>query len=421
MVVVNDIVNACIELYKEFPDKLKPNKDEWTVMSAVVGVFEEKHIKVLSFGTGSKCIGRSMLSEKGDVLNDSHAEVIARRAFLKYLYNEMLFYNETCTSDVLYRKDILFIVKDSVKFYFVTSMLPCGDAAIMPKSDISITDLELTYGSVQKRKLSDENCDTKRMKLEFSKISSDILDIHRTGAKCLPESLIQDPHLPGVSYHNIGAVRTKPGRGDPTLSLSCSDKIAKWTSIGWQGALLSLLLEKPITVDAIICGGGSPFSQESFNRAINERTNRDNFTPIHQSAVIFPNIKTSKRKPSPVCLIWSRTRRGGDLEVAVNGRKQGVTKKNLNKKVARTSICKKELFLLFGLVVNTLPEKEKFLENILGEDGATHLNEKLRYGQVKSMAKEYQSMWKSIRDGCFKVWSRKPVELLNFTLEDDSA
>jgi hypothetical protein len=35
------------------------------------------------------------------------------------------------------------------------------------------------------------------------------------------------------------------GRGDPTLSLSCSDKMLKWNLVGLQGSLLSSILEKP--------------------------------------------------------------------------------------------------------------------------------------------------------------------------------
>lgn len=35
---------------------------------------------------------------------------------------------------------------------------------------------------------------------------------------------------------------------------SCSDKIAKWQLLGWQGALLSGLLKEPIRLASIVCG-----------------------------------------------------------------------------------------------------------------------------------------------------------------------
>jgi len=40
--------------------------------------------------------------------------------------------------------------------------------------------------------------------------------------------------------------------GDPTLSLSCSDKIAKWNVVGIQGSILTLCLTHPIYLHSII-------------------------------------------------------------------------------------------------------------------------------------------------------------------------
>lgn len=68
----------------------------------------------------------------------------------------------------------------------------------------------------------------------------------------MPNSEIQDLKEAGVNYHSVGALRTKPGRGDPTISMSCSDKIAKWLVLGIQGSLLSCFFEKPIYLDAIV-------------------------------------------------------------------------------------------------------------------------------------------------------------------------
>ena len=57
-------------------------------------------------------------------------------------------------------------------------------------------------------------------------------------------------------YENFGAIRTKPGRADsvPSISMSCSDKIASWSVLGLQGALLSELFE-PVYLSGMVIGG----------------------------------------------------------------------------------------------------------------------------------------------------------------------
>ena len=67
---------------------------EFTVLAAIVAC-KESTCKVLSLGTGTKCCGdgrHEMIetaSMEGNIVKDSHAEILARRAFISYLMSSL--------------------------------------------------------------------------------------------------------------------------------------------------------------------------------------------------------------------------------------------------------------------------------------------------------------------------------------------
>ena len=67
----------------------------------------------------------------------------------------------------------------------------------------------------------------------------------------------------------LGLARTKPGRGERTCCMSCSDKIARWHALGIQGALLSLIIVRPIRLASIVVGARC--SLDALRRAVHLR------------------------------------------------------------------------------------------------------------------------------------------------------
>lgn len=129
-------------------------------------------------------------------------------------------------TDLSKKSSPLLKLRSGVTFHFFCSHTPCGDASIFLKDDCVNNDKQARKRLTTEDKAI-EPC-IKKYKTE------DDYDVYRTGAKCLSKETRQDPHLPGTAYHVVGAVRTKPGRGDQTLSVSCSDKLFRWYSCGIQ-------------------------------------------------------------------------------------------------------------------------------------------------------------------------------------------
>jgi tRNA-specific adenosine deaminase 1 len=79
--------------------------------------------------TGVKCLPANKLPLHGDVLHDSHAEIIARRGFLLWFYGEIALYRNT-PSKFLQRSGScpdLLELKPEYKLHVYVSTLPCKD------------------------------------------------------------------------------------------------------------------------------------------------------------------------------------------------------------------------------------------------------------------------------------------------------
>lgn len=210
--------------------------------------------------------------------------------------------------------------------------------------------------------------------------------------------------------------------------MSCSDKLAKWIILGIQGSLLMNFLSKPVYICHIIIGK-CHFSQSAMERALiirfenaaNEMQNtifRQYKPEISQSQIKFKFGKQvededCQMQPCPSSIIWCACP-SKQLEVAVEGRKQGVTKKNLNQPSCRLEICKKSLFqkfvfLLSKFKIDDLPMHLK--------EGHTNI-QTMTYNQVKRFCTEYVQMWEKARLNIVPTWTTKPTALTEFTVSD---
>jgi tRNA-specific adenosine deaminase 1 len=117
-----------LEQYSSLRFQLPPQ--QYTILAGfVLARFSSKIYKIISIGTGSKCLPVTRLSPLGDSLNDSHAEVLARRGAVRWFLEEV---QRVCSAELGYESQWItridngrYRLRDSVTMHMYISTLPC--------------------------------------------------------------------------------------------------------------------------------------------------------------------------------------------------------------------------------------------------------------------------------------------------------
>lgn len=229
----------------------------------------DEQLVVVALGVGTKTAGMQVLREEAKrmknqggaqtleskILRDCHAEVLARRAFKRWLVN--MCHSASISSDgiseyrVIRKVEDKYMIDPKVTFHLYSSSQPCGNASVkkwakgkgvtsipasvMPKYCFPQDELHpvVHYSAVNE-----------------GQIALTVKRSQNMETGCDPSSGKKDNFgdtLPSsIAYPSDG--------GQSGVIMSCSDKILSWNCVGLQGGLLSSLIHDPVFLSTITIG-----------------------------------------------------------------------------------------------------------------------------------------------------------------------
>ncbi|XP_061082908.1 double-stranded RNA-specific editase 1 isoform X2 [Conger conger] len=243
-VLADAVSRLVVDKFSELTDNFTSPHARRKVLAGVVMTTgtDVKEAQVICVSTGTKCINGEYMSDRGLALNDCHAEIIARRSLIRYLYTQLEHFLSNSKEE---QQKSIFIrcekhgyrLKDNVQFHLYISTSPCGDARIFSPHEAGVEDQ------------GDRHPNRKARGQLRTKIES--------GEGTIP-------------VRSSNTIQTWDGvlQGERLLTMSCSDKIARWNVVGIQGSLMSYFTE-PIYFSSIILG--SLYHADHLSRAMYQR------------------------------------------------------------------------------------------------------------------------------------------------------
>ncbi|XP_041968740.1 double-stranded RNA-specific editase Adar isoform X2 [Aricia agestis] len=348
--------------------------------------------RVIAVTTGTKCVSGEQISVSGRAVNDCHAEVAARRCLQRHLYSQLYMYAKSTDPRVPIEESDLepvpgggYQLRADRQIHLYVSTAPCGDGRIFSPHEHADPEPDRHPNRLARGQL--------RTKIESG-----------------------EGTIPVKNCSNV--VQTWDGvlQGERLLTMSCSDKAARWCALGLQGALLARLL-RPVHLTSLVLG--SLLHPHHMHRAICGRIEGhiSGLPPPHRltrpllARAASTEARTPARAPSfSVC--WASTSPTPEILNATTGKLESGQP---------SLLCKQSMFARWQYLVRRLPLLQP--ETAEGPElpplpaDLDHL----MYNEAKLLSTNYQ-VAKDRLVGAFEKaqlgrWIKKPIEQDQFVCE----
>ncbi|ETN81539.1 Adenosine-deaminase domain protein, partial [Necator americanus] len=306
-----------------------------------------------------------LLSLHGCSVNDCHAEIIARRGLLRFLYAQVILFTKTPAQSIFVKNTETkkLALRKGLSFHMFVNTAPCGDARVYSFNDAGLVNANEA-----------ETNSLLRFKVENGM---------GTVLGRFPETLAPQT-IDGIAG------------GERVRTMSCSDKMMRWNVLGIQGGLLSLILD-PIYLSSVAVADkadGKRMERALFGRLEGFQPK----APFHLNKPFIGKCQgdASSREStagSPISVNWNIADDSMEVLRTTFGRIDAHTPEEVSR------LSKKEMAMLFKKVCSSigLPVPEGYT-----------------YENIKVHCKQHQEG--KLREQKLGMWQSKPEEVSMFVV-----